>query len=739
MNIFEMLFRLLVIFIWVCLWSVSLIFAQNRNIEEIEIVTREQRWSNETMRMSEHQWYDWWKENNNAYNARLQTGWPTGNKEFINNKLKREKYYISNKRLQNYYPNDIDVQEYWLSDRWYALDQVVLTEDDKELWRPLTYKDNKKKIIIHHTAWNKAKDIDEWIQVMQNLAVQHSFSNGRWDIWYHFLIDDDGNIYEWRAWGEGIIWAHMKRNNTTSIWIALMGNFDIDEPTIKMQESLMRLTTALAWKYDIDPYWSTQLFQASENSPYLFATVHDSIVWHNEGAATECPWHNNEGIIEQLKLNVSSLIAFSRKQWSLDFSKITFHSEKTIKYSSDKNLAISLPLPWFWQVQCIIDHNWLEIDWCEQNQDEINITFNRTWYHWSGRVPLIINQWGDIHFFDLILLWQQDLDALLSHRKDVYSSTYWESWTKLQTNKITQEVAIWDIDDHVKSDVKVLLYELTTTFPEIQYICEQECVIRTDNETFINASMIKVISYLDRMEIEVDWESVSSQYLLIENNWIITVSNYWRASATWVSWNMFRGDIVMQNERMRHLQKWWIDARTVVNHVPFYDYLKGVIETKDQDHLEKIKAIFLATKNYTAYYLDWINVHPFVPADAWYTMIDDERIMQKYAGYWVEKTITKWYQAMRQLKDTRITYNNNIVILPYFHCWPGFTRSGNDYFWWTDTPRLRNVIDVSKCWDTSKFKWHWVWMSWSWAERLANAWVQYDEIINWYYVGTEVQ
>lgn len=64
------------------------------------------------------------------------------------------------------------------------------------------------------------------------------------DLGYNFLIDPYWNIYEWRAGGDSVIWAHTNRNNTPSIGVSLMGNFDKQEPTEQQIKSLITLVTA---------------------------------------------------------------------------------------------------------------------------------------------------------------------------------------------------------------------------------------------------------------------------------------------------------------------------------------------------------------------------------------------------------------------------------------------------------------------------------------------------------------
>ena len=69
-------------------------------------------------------------------------------------------------------------------------------------------------------------------------------------------------------------------------------------------------------------------------------------------------------------------------------------------------------------------------------------------------------------------------------------------------------------------------------------------------------------------------------------------------------------------------------------------------------------------------------------------------------------------------------------ILPYFNCSPWFTLSAKDKRWWTDTSYLQSIYDWVTCND---FIWHGVWLSGKWAERLAQQWLTYDQILKYYY------
>lgn len=105
------------------------------------------------------------------------------------------------------------------------------------------------RIIIHHTAWGYKATKEEWLAYMKAVQKYHALTL-RWsDIWYHYLIDWEGNIYEWRAWWKYVLWAHVATHNYGSIWISLMSDWEYSEEMLK---SLQDLVVYLWKEYDLD-------------------------------------------------------------------------------------------------------------------------------------------------------------------------------------------------------------------------------------------------------------------------------------------------------------------------------------------------------------------------------------------------------------------------------------------------------------------------------------------------------
>jgi N-acetylmuramoyl-L-alanine amidase len=100
----------------------------------------------------------------------------------------------------------------------------------------------KKYIVIHHSGNSDS------IEKIKNVHIN---VNAWEDIGYHYLIDSEGNVINGRSeefWG-----AHVLNHNHNSIGICLIGNFDIDFPSEKQIETLLRLLSEKIEELNIFP------------------------------------------------------------------------------------------------------------------------------------------------------------------------------------------------------------------------------------------------------------------------------------------------------------------------------------------------------------------------------------------------------------------------------------------------------------------------------------------------------
>jgi N-acetylmuramoyl-L-alanine amidase len=104
-----------------------------------------------------------------------------------------------------------------------------------------------KYIVIHHTHTKKDS--------VKKIREFHKKIKGWEDIGYHWVIGNksnltkDGKIYKARS--EKFVGSHVYKHNKNSIGIALIGNFDIEKPSKKQIEYLLKLIKQKIKKYNI--------------------------------------------------------------------------------------------------------------------------------------------------------------------------------------------------------------------------------------------------------------------------------------------------------------------------------------------------------------------------------------------------------------------------------------------------------------------------------------------------------
>ena len=161
---------------------------------------------------------------------------------------------------------------------------------------PLRYSPDIKLLVLHHTAQKVTGDARPPAERMRALYEYHANSMGWGDIGYHYLIDEVGTIYEGRQGGENVVGGHAYCSNVGTIGIALMGNFELEQPTQTQVQSLQWLLDELARLYNMDLQQAVQ-YHGKTKQP---------IVGHNDVIATDCPGKYFKPSIAQIRGNVIS-------------------------------------------------------------------------------------------------------------------------------------------------------------------------------------------------------------------------------------------------------------------------------------------------------------------------------------------------------------------------------------------------------------------------------------------------
>lgn len=149
-------------------------------------------------------------------------------------------------------------------------------------------------LVVHHTALKVSGDSRPPVERMRALYEYHANNRGWGDIGYHYIIDEQGGIYEGRSGGDFVVGGHAYCANVKTLGIALMGNFELEQPTLQQIQSLQWLLQNLAEKYDIN---------LNRNVSYKGKNL-KPIIRHKDLVSTECPGYYVANTIAQIRNNV---------------------------------------------------------------------------------------------------------------------------------------------------------------------------------------------------------------------------------------------------------------------------------------------------------------------------------------------------------------------------------------------------------------------------------------------------
>ncbi|EKD24860.1 MAG: N-acetylmuramoyl-L-alanine amidase family 2 [uncultured bacterium (gcode 4)] len=717
------MYKKIVIVMFLLAGFTSFVSAAWWNLPGVTIITRAQWWADETLRYTD--------KSKTERDALRQQQKDTESNSLVQNESQGQ---IATDYLIATTPSE------------QLVDQYRESFGDNFLKWPESIHFHKTKIIIHHTADDNTALMTWWkdaaIIEMQNIYKYHALTRGWGDIGYNFVIDPFGNIYEGRAWWPWVVGAHVAWNNTPTVGISMMWNFNVNVPTDAALKALVKLTTALAKKYRINPKATTTYFKVDDTTPYLKAYTNYTLAGHQDAWVTSCPGANLYALFPEIRDQVSenlSKIALVVYKKPVIAPKIERGSIVAGRYYSDTITdTFTLPIRWTGIQSCTTSDDTIAIGSCSSNDNKLSISLTKKWISGLKTISVVTSE--GTKTFSMNLIRQEDFATIANKLKQEYATRKSITPSSQSITKITSKITLSDLKTLVDTPLNILLYELSTSYSRYEISCDGWCTIQTDETGYTDTNPIIETSngfvYLTLPTFE---NALAVTHLEISSvdGGLVRVNNYLRKSYGGTQWNTFRGSLIWKKESIKNLAtSEFVDQAVVINKTSFDNYMKGIAETSDTENREKQKLVLLLAKMYTLFYINGQNTHPSIPAGASYQAIDNPDMFQKYVWAGREKTSTMSAGLLADIKNTVIMYNGYVPILPYFSCSAGFTRSAKEKRGWNDTPYLQSKLDFAACFD---FNWHGVGLSGKWAQYLAEKWWTLEQILQYYYPGVDLE
>ncbi len=276
------------------------------------------------------------------------------------------------------------------------------------------------------------------------------------------------------------------------------------------------------------------------------------------------------------------------------------------------------------------------------------------------------------------------------------------------------------------NNIRVLLSKLDSDNIQLVNTQNSSLIIKGKHRADIPAqTQISVTKVGANLKVRFAKRSYIARSIKLESQGVFTISNYenrpgWNPS---LNDNKFRNNLIFSlfNQRVE-----------VVNELDIEDYLKGLGEVSNSDNEHKIKTIVVAARSYAYHYT---HGHQKFKHSR-YDLDDSPERSQKYLGYNLELRSPNLTRAIAQTRGELVTYQSQVVKVPYFNQSDGRTRSAQEVWGWKDTPYLVSRPDTH-C-KAGALNGHGVGISGCGATGMAKAGKQYKAIIQHFLPGVQI-
>lgn len=685
-------------------------------------------------------------------------------------------------------------------DEFRATNRVTENAAGEKLRWPQEYSPSVKLFVIHHTAGQVSNDPRPGVERMRALYAYHANSRGWGDIGYNYVVDEKGQIYQGRSGGMGVVAGHAYCNNVGTVGIALMGNFDVEQPTQIQMDSLQWLLDTLSKQYNID--MNTSVIFHGKTEP--------RIVGHRDLVSTDCPGYYAYNVLTEVlahvqKGDIYGLISFPNMQTNyVDRSNDRRTERLASEGSSSSSSAAAAPV--VIRTTGLFPNGGTDLSGRPGEEQLLTLRFQ------AGTQPVqrdstigdVVKSNGTLAVFeDHAGQFKRVTDALtLPTFVNAGASTTIRVKVQFPTTGGDVHLTLGDVQyalttsgRRARSPSQESTYQVYTT-PPVTYsrmkrlekvetrsvaspptaaIIPQAAsrpIHRTNTSVMPNltASVVPIVTRSTahtiriRLSYGLDGQSSSTAATIIPA--ADATVNGTDADGSPLALSI-SGDqciaeqagkplgsgivrIVSQNvatimswNRARNRYRGTLECRvingklTLINELPLEDYMAGLAEEDDSQPYEKQRAFAIAARTYAAYYLDPSQrKFPGMPYDG----SDDPAEFQVYGGYDFESKNPSWVKAVHDTVSDVLEIGGLIIKPPYFSSDDGRTRSPAELgSWWAAFPHSEIFASKPDPWCKGMpLSGHGVGMSGCGAAGQAKDGKTGEQILQYYYPGTNV-
>ncbi len=206
-------------------------------------------------------------------------------------------------------------------------------KNSNRYWQP-DYQE-VSQVFVHHTVNSNRPSNPK--DIVKAIWYYHAITRGWGDIGYNYLVDHKGNVYEGRAWGEGVEAGHTLGFNNGSMAIAMLGCYSSDStctqlnggsPSPPTGAMIAGMTDLLSWKmktHDINIKGTHKFCNGRGEKK---CKVLPFIAGHQQAQSTGCPGDLTMARLSNIRNRVAAKLDNANKGYTA--KKENYHTSLTL-------------------------------------------------------------------------------------------------------------------------------------------------------------------------------------------------------------------------------------------------------------------------------------------------------------------------------------------------------------------------------------------------------------------------